>query len=64
MYFMPTRLHITCEVNQRDYLLIHFEEKGLGGGLMGGWEGGSNIYTVLGRAYGRDNPRKINGQRR
>ena len=27
MYFMSVRLHITCEVNQNDYLLIHFDER-------------------------------------
>lgn len=28
LHFMPERLHITCEVNQRGYLVIHFEDKG------------------------------------
>lgn len=27
MYFMSERLHIACEVNQNDYLLIHFDER-------------------------------------
>ncbi len=27
MYFMSVWLHITCKVNQNDYLLIHFDEK-------------------------------------
>lgn len=27
MYFMSVWLHITCEVNQKDYLLIHFDER-------------------------------------
>lgn len=40
MYFMPELLLITCEVNQRGYLLFHCEEKGPWG--VGG------TYAVIG----------------
>lgn len=50
MYCM--RLNIACEVNQRGYLLIHFEERVRGGTYTGG------------RVRDEINRGKENGQRR
>lgn len=49
MYFMSVQLHIACEVNQNDSLLIHFDERGRD----------TYIYIdICAHTYGKDNPRK------
>lgn len=54
MYFMSVWLHITCEVNQNVYLLIHFDDR-----KRGEKTGRERYSTVYGQDSLRDDEKKI-----